>query len=98
MKNLIVSIGLFISLTVFGGHHEMGESHHADSSQDGKNPFVMIARLTVKPGKVDQYLDIADEVDKVTKLYEPGMLFHNFDEEGEQRWGSTRKVLQGKPS
>ena len=87
MKNLIISLGLFISLSIFGGHHKMGESHNAHSSQDGSNPFVMIARLTVKPGMVEQYLNIADEVDKTTKLNEPGMLFHNFDADPDNALG-----------
>ena len=52
MKNLIISLGLFIALSIFGEHHKMAESHNAHSSKDGSNPFVMIARLTVKPGMV----------------------------------------------
>lgn len=68
----------FIVFCVFSSFTAANE----DSSkifQDGSNPFVMIARLTVKPGKVEEYLKIADEVDKITKKEEPGMLFHNFD-------------------
>ena len=46
---------------------------------DGQNPFILIARIQVKPDMVDEYLEIADEVDKAVELSEPGMLFHNFD-------------------
>ena len=42
-------------------------------------PFVVIARIHVKPGKVDQYLEIAAKVDAEVEKSEPGMLFHNFD-------------------
>ena len=79
MKNIILTVSLILSVGLFAGHHEKGEGHSAKKSQEGSNPFVMIARLTVKPGMVEEYLEIADDVDKVTKRYEPGMLFHNFD-------------------
>ena len=42
-------------------------------------PFVLIARIHVKPGKVDRYLEIAAKVDAEVEKSEPGMLFHNFD-------------------
>ena len=45
----------------------------------GEDPFVLIARVRVKEGMVDQYLEIADEADKAVEASEPGMLFHNFD-------------------
>ena len=45
----------------------------------GEDPFVLIARVRVKEGMVDQYLEIADEADKAVEESEPGMLFHNFD-------------------
>jgi autoinducer 2-degrading protein len=53
--------------------------HHEDKSMDGQNPFILIARIQVKAGMVEDYLEIADEVDKAVELSEPGMLFHNFD-------------------
>ena len=46
---------------------------------DGKNPFVILARVTVKEGMVNDYLAIAAEADRVVKETEEGMLFHNFD-------------------
>ena len=46
---------------------------------DGLNPFILIARIQIKEGMVDNYLSIADEVDKAVEASEPGMLFHNFD-------------------
>ena len=45
----------------------------------GKNPFILIARIKVKEGMVDEYLKIASEVDDAVKHTEPGMVFHNFD-------------------
>ena len=53
--------------------------HHEDLSMDGQNPFILIARIQVKAGMVEEYLEIADEVDKAVESSEPGMLFHNFD-------------------
>jgi quinol monooxygenase YgiN len=42
-------------------------------------PFILIARVQVKQGKVKEYLDIADETDKGVQDSEPGMLHHTFD-------------------
>ena len=44
-----------------------------------ENPFVLLARITVKEGMVDAYLEIAEEVDKAVEKTEEGMLFHSFD-------------------
>ena len=46
---------------------------------DGENPFVILARITVKDGMVNDYLAIAEEADKAVEKTEEGMLFHNFD-------------------
>ena len=54
-------------------------AHHEGQSMDGQNPFILIARVQVKADMVEDYLEIADEVDKAVELSEPGMLFHNFD-------------------
>ena len=43
------------------------------------SPFVLIARIRVKPGMVEDYLTIALEADVAVEKSEPGMLFHNFD-------------------
>ena len=48
-------------------------------SETKNKPFVLIARIHVKPGNVDQYLEIAAKVDAEVENSEPGMLFHNFD-------------------
>ena len=44
-----------------------------------ETPFVLIARVKVKPGKVEEYFKIAKEADDAVEKTEPGMLFHNFD-------------------
>ena len=46
---------------------------------DGENPFIILARITVKEGLVNDYLAIAEEADKAVERTEEGMLFHNFD-------------------
>lgn len=48
---------------------------------DGTNPFILLARITVSPGKLDAYLDLAADVDGEVEASEPGMLFHNFDQD-----------------
>ena len=48
---------------------------------DGTNPFILLARITVSPGKLDAYLDLAAGVDGEVEASEPGMLFHNFDQD-----------------
>ena len=50
-----------------------------DGSKTENMPFVLIARIHVKPGNVDQYLEIASKVDAEDENSEPAMLFHNFD-------------------
>ena len=46
---------------------------------DSENPFVLLARITVKEGMVDAYLEIAEEVDRAVEKTEEGMLLHTFD-------------------
>ena len=46
---------------------------------DNETPFVLLARITVKEGMVDAYLEIAEEVDQAVEKTEEGMLFHSFD-------------------
>ena len=48
-------------------------------SKTENKPFVLIARIHVKSGNVDRYLEIAAKVDAEVENSEPGMLFHNFD-------------------
>ena len=43
------------------------------------NPFVLIARITVKEGKVGEYMAIANDADNAVKKSQPGMLLHTFD-------------------
>ena len=46
---------------------------------DTENPFVLLARITVKEGMVDAYLELAEEVDRAVENTEEGMLLHTFD-------------------
>ena len=46
---------------------------------DSENPFVLLARITVKEGMIDAYLEIAEKVNKSVEKTEEGMLFHSFD-------------------
>ena len=48
---------------------------------DMSNPFILIARIRVKEGKVEEYLKIAKEADDAVKASEPDMLIHTFDQD-----------------
>lgn len=75
MKNfLYLILALAISPAAISAHHE-GDS----LKESGNNPFILIARIQVKEGMVDEYLEIANTVDNAVESSEPGMLFHNFD-------------------
>jgi quinol monooxygenase YgiN len=79
MKNfLYLILALSVSTVAISAHHE------EDSlKESGKNPFILIARIQVKKGMVDEYLEIANSVDNAVEASEPGMLFHNFDSDPE---------------
>ena len=51
------------------------------SSFGSDTPFMLIARLKVKEGKVNEYFEIADKTDKAVEESEPGMLHHTFDQD-----------------
>ena len=53
---------------------------------DSENPFVLLARITVKEGMVDEYLKIAEKVDKSVEKMEEGMLFHSFDRDPDDQY------------
>lgn len=73
MKKIILLIAAMIPLSsIYPMHHE---------GMSGDNPFILIARIQVKPGMIEDYLEIANDVDLVTKQEEPGMLMHNFDQD-----------------
>ena len=70
MKLFIVASLLVVSGLTYSAHHE---------GADGSNPFILIARVHVKEGMVEQYLNAVQTVDEAVEETEPGMLFHNFD-------------------
>ena len=46
-------------------------------------PFILIARIKVKPGKVAEYLQLATKTDAAVEASEQGMLHHTFDQDPE---------------
>ena len=77
-KFLYLILALSVSPVAISAHHE------EDSLREsGANPFILIARIQVKKGMVDEYLKIANSVDNAVEASEPGMLFHNFDSDPE---------------
>ena len=76
------------------------------ASFDKSTPFMLLARIHVKPGCVDQYLELARITDEAVEAYEPGMINHTFDQDSNdppsvrvvrglrQRRGIQRPCLQ----
>ena len=50
---------------------------------DQSTPFLLLARIHVKPGCVNQYLELAQMTDMAVQSSEPGMLHHTFDQDPE---------------
>ena len=48
---------------------------------DQTTPFMLLARIHVKPGCVDAYLELARATDKAVQASEPGMIHHTFDQD-----------------
>ena len=44
---------------------------------------MLIDKLKVQEGKVNEYFEIADKTDKAVEASEPGMLHHTFDQDPE---------------
>ena len=45
-------------------------------SFDKSTPFMLLARIHIKPGYVDQYLELARVTDEAVQASEPGMIHH----------------------
>jgi autoinducer 2-degrading protein len=62
------------------------------------NPFILIARIRVKEGKVEEYLKIAKEADDAVNASEPDMLIHTFDQDPtdplEFTWSEVYKAIK----
>ncbi|RCL51959.1 MAG: antibiotic biosynthesis monooxygenase [Synechococcus sp. MED-G71] len=50
---------------------------------DSTTPFMLLARIHVKPGCVDAYLALAQVTDAAVEASEAGMLHHTFDQDPE---------------
>ena len=50
---------------------------------DSSTPFLLVARIHVKPDCVDAYLELARTTDAAVQSSEPGMLHHTFDRDPE---------------
>ena len=48
-------------------------------------PFILLARIQVKQGKVEEYLELAAKTDAAVEASEPGMLHHTFDQDPENQ-------------
>ena len=50
-------------------------------SFDATTPFMLLARIHVKPGCVEAYLELAKATDAAVQASEPGMIHHTFDQD-----------------
>ena len=50
---------------------------------DQTTPFMLLARIHVKPGCVDAYLEFSRASDAAVQASEPGMIHHNFDQDSD---------------
>ena len=50
-------------------------------------PFMLLARIHVKPGCVDAYLELAQATDAAVQASEPGMIHHTFDQDPDDPQG-----------
>ena len=50
------------------------------ASFDKSTPFMLLARMLVKAGCVDQYLELARITDEAVQATEPRMIHHTFDQ------------------
>ena len=62
------------------------------SAFGGETPFILLARVQVKPGMVDAYLEAAAAADKGVMESEPGMLHHTVSE-GALRSSGAEAIL-----
>ena len=51
------------------------------ASFDKSTPFMLLARIHVKPGCVDRYLTLARDTDEAVRTSEPGMIHHTLDQD-----------------
>ena len=79
MGRIMRLVTLFLVSLLSGISYAGDHTYSISNETFGGNPFVLIARVQVKEGMVDQYLKIADAVDDAVEETEPGMLLHNFD-------------------
>ena len=51
------------------------------ASFDQSTPFLLLARIHVKPDCVEEYLELARVTDAAVQASEPGMIHHTFDQD-----------------
>ena len=59
----------------------LGTASDPMASFDTSTPFMLLARIHVKPGCVDQYLELDRITDEAVRASEPGMIHHTFDQD-----------------
>ncbi len=50
-----------------------------------EKPFILLARIQVKPDKVEEYVELVAKTDAAVEASEPGMLHQTFDQDPENQ-------------
>ena len=61
----------------------LSSNENKSMSFGAETPFILLARIQVKPEKVQEYLLLAAKTDKAVEDSEPEMLHHTFDQDPE---------------
>ena len=61
----------------------LSSNENKSMSFGAETPFILLARIQVKPEKVQEYLLLAAKTDKAVEDSEPGMIHHTFDQDPE---------------
>ena len=61
----------------------LNSNENKSMSFGAETPFILLARIQVKPEKVQEYLLLAAKTDKAVEDSEPGMIHHTFDQDPE---------------
>ena len=88
MKLFTIFLSILISTAAVADDHG-NSATGAEQNVSGDNPFILIARVQVKEGMVDQYLRIAEAVDNAVEKNQGPVVG------GLESWKGLAKVLFG---
>tara|TARA_B100000614_G_scaffold148954_1_gene132188 strand:- start:331 stop:630 length:300 start_codon:yes stop_codon:yes gene_type:complete len=84
LKNIVISEELddvASQYDNFEGNMQLLDLLEKLMSFAAETPFILLARIQVKPDEVQEYFLLAPKTDKAVEYSEPGMLHHSFDQD-----------------